>query len=332
LWAHDIFPYDFKAWIKHMSIERGIAQGPQQPRMVRSPDWGMMEGLAEACSPERSLAMFRKMCLTRYFDLRVRQAQLDNDIECLIYLSVGQEAVAAAVAVVMEGCYVLGQHRGHSVYLSFGGRPERLADELLGMSTGCCGGMGGSPPSHDFERKIVAHNGLIGDQVPVAAGIALAAPGERVICFFGDGAAEEDYVLATLGFVATKKLPLLFVCEDNDLSVLTPTVERRNWSVVDVAQGFGLNAVDITDDPWLIEYWTTTLADQLPAIINIRTCREFWHNGTGSDNNAEWSRFDLTKAKLTEIGLRDKARAIELEIKTFVEDLWNERLQRRSAI
>lgn len=315
-----------------MSSHSNLTQSYKHIQELRSPDFGVIEGLAEACPQERSLEIFRRMSLIRYFDLRVRQAQIDKDVECLIYLSVGQEAVAASVSVVMEGRYVLGQHRGHPVYLAFGGRPERLVDELLGMPTGCCGGMGGSPPVHDFERKIVGHNGLIGDQVPVAAGISLTLPGEQVICFLGDGAAEEDYVLATLGFAASKNLQILFVCEDNDLSVLTPTVDRRNWNVVDVAKGFGLSGVDITDDPWLIEHWTRKLLGQLPAMINVRTCREFWHNGTGCDNNAEWDRFQLTKAKLEKLGLSKHALAIEEEVKKFVGELWQERLQKRSEI
>jgi pyruvate dehydrogenase E1 component alpha subunit len=298
----------------------------------RSPDFGAIEGLAEACPVERSLELFRRMSLIRHFDLRTQQAKQDGDVECLVYLSVGQEAVASAISLPMAGAYVLGQHRGHSVYLSFGGRPERLVDELLGLPTGCCGGMGGSPPIHDIENRIIGHNGLIGDQVPVAAGVALsAAPGDKVVTFFGDGAAEEDYVLAALGFAASHRLPILFVCEDNDLSVLTPTDDRRKWRLADVARGFGLEAVDIADDPWLVEHWTRELSEQLPAVINVRTCRELWHVGAGSDNNAEWNRFALTRGKLEELGLAAAAAAIDRETEEQVETLWTERLQTRSA-
>ena len=298
---------------------------------ARSPDYGMIDGLAARCPTARSLEMFRRMCLTRHFDLRARQAQIAGDVECLLYLSVGQEAVAAAVSVAMTGAYVLGQHRAHSAYLSFGGRPERLVDELLGLPTGCCGGMGGSPPIHDFENRIIGHNGLIGDQVPVAAGVALAAPSDKMVCFFGDGASEEDYVLSALGFAASNNLQLLFVCEDNDLSVLTPTADRRSWQIADVARGFGLRAADITDDPWLIDHWARKFAADLPALTNVRTCRELWHVGTGSDGDAEWSRFDLVRAKLADLDLGDRARKLDREVQHFVEKLWNERLRIPSA-
>ena len=65
------------------------------------------------------------------------------------------------------------------------------------------------------------HVGLIGDQVPVAAGFSLVKNDKITVCYFGDGAAEEDYVLATLGFASQKKLKILFICDDNNLSVLT---------------------------------------------------------------------------------------------------------------
>lgn len=309
-----------------------IVQPGPAPAPERSPEFGALPGLAEACPVERSLELFRRMSYVRHFDLRVQRARVEGDVEGLVYLSVGQEAISAAVSVPMAGAWVLGQHRGHSIYLSFGGRPEALVDELLGLPTGCCGGMGGSPPIHDIANRIIGHNGLIGDQVPVAAGVALsAAPGDKVVTFFGDGAAEEDYVLSALGFASSKKLPILFVCEDNDLSVLTPTVVRRAWRIADVARGFGVEAVDVADDPWLVEHWVRELSDRLPALINVRTCRELWHVGTGSDENAEWNRFALTKSKLQELGLSAAAAAIEQEAIEKVESLWQERLRTRSA-
>ncbi|MBF0332213.1 MAG: hypothetical protein HQL40_01030 [Alphaproteobacteria bacterium] len=297
---------------------------------LRNPALGAIDGLAESWSAERSLELFRRMCLIRNFDLRARQTQLDKDLAGLIYLSVGQESCAAGVSMAMKGSWLLGQHRGHSHYLAFGGRPERLVDELLGMASGCCGGMGGSPPIHDFERRIVGHNGLIGDQVPVAVGMALGT-GEKVVTVFGDGAGEEDYVLASMGMAGSRRLPMLFVCEDNDLSVLTPTRDRRTWRSVEVAKSFGLEAVDIADDPWLVAHWAETLKDRLPALINVRTCRGLWHVGTGSDNNADWDRWALVKNKLSDLGLLGQAEAIERETIESVEKLWTSRLQTRSG-
>lgn len=298
----------------------------------RFPEYGAIAGLAESWSVERCLELFRRMCLIRHFELRVQRAAIDRQVKCLIYLALGQEAVAAGVSMAGLGAWVLGQHRGHSIYLAFGGRMERLIDELLGLPSGCCGGMGGSPPIHDIERRIVGHSGLIGDQVPIAVGLAMGAPGENVITFFGDGAAEEDYVLAAMGHAATLRLPLLFVCEDNDLSVLTPARVRRSWNVADVARGFGLEAADIADDPWLVAHWAESMmAAGRPALLNVRTCRAVWHAGTGSDGPPEWDRFALTYGKMLELGLGAPARAIEAETIELVDRIWTARLQTPSA-
>ena len=140
--------------------------------------------------------------------------------------------------------------------------------------------MGGSPPIFDRKIGMFGHVGLIGDQVPVAAGYSLIAKKQTTLCFFGDGAAEEDYVLATFGFVKKNNLKIIFICDDNDLSVLTPTKDRRKWSLKEVAKSFGLQTMDITDDPLTIYHSIKKLKKNQPALINIRTCREYWHEGS----------------------------------------------------
>ena len=127
---------------------------------------------------------------------------------------------------------------------------------------------------------------------------------KKVVCFFGDGAAEEDYVLATFGFVKKYNLKILFVCDDNDLSVLTKTKDRRKWKLVELAKSFGLNAYDIIDDPLTIYQTVKSLSSKLPALINIRTCREYWHEGAGKDKESKnfWNRYKIVRDQLSEIG------------------------------
>lgn len=299
------------------------------PRHInfRSPNLGNIEGIEARYSSEYSCDIFRRMCATRAFETIVKAQVEEGNITCLVYLSLGQESIAAGVSTAVKSInpWILGQHRSHSIYLSFGGTRIALIDELLGLPTGCCGGMGGSPPIHDFENRIIGHIGLIGDQVPVAAGVALSNPGEQVICFFGDGAAEEDYVLAALGFAASRNLNILFVCEDNDLSVLTPTSVRRNWQVTEVAKSFGLKSVEISDNPWLISHWTHQLLGQ-PALINVQTCRDTWHVGIGNDGPPNWDRFELTKESMDKLGLGNEARQIENVINRELKELWDQRL------
>lgn len=287
---------------------------------------GKIPNLAESFSAEESLEMFRRMCLIRYFEMRVMKAYKEGLIKVPIYLSIGQESISAAVATVISGYYIFAQHRAHSVYLAFGGNPVKLFDELLGRPSGCSAGMGGSPSIQDLDIKMIGHHGLIGENVPLAVGAALGAPGDGVVCFFGDAAAEEDYVFASMGFAVTHKLKVLFICEDNNLSILTPKSDRRSWEMTDAARSIGMPSVDITDDPWLVAHYTKQFATNLPAFINCRTCRHFWHAGTGIDNPPEWDRFALVKEQLDALGVSRRAEKVEGETKQYMENLWNERL------
>ncbi|MFO0707399.1 MAG: thiamine pyrophosphate-dependent enzyme [Nitrospira sp.] len=294
---------------------------------VRSATFGAIEGLAETFSSDYALGMFRQTCFNRQFEYEAKRVYDRGLMKLPIYLSVGQEHIPVAIAKAYPDCLIFAQHRAHAVYLSYGGDPLGLIDELLHRPTGCARGMGGSASIHSPAIGMYGHSGLMGDQVPIAVGAALGS-GKRVLTVMGDAAAEEDYIYGALGFAATKRLPVLFVCEDNDLSILTPTRVRRNWTLCGLAAGLGLPAVDISDDPWLITHHVRVLATQLPAVLNIRTCRGLWHAGTGCDGAPEWDRFALIKQTLQDLGLGAQATAIESETERTVQDLWAEQLRK----
>lgn len=296
-------------------------------RPERSQAYGCIPELAHTFSEHHSLAMFRKTCFNRYFELEAKRVYDQGLMKPPIYLSLGQEHIPAAISTVFSDCLIFAQHRGHSVYLSFGGDPAKLIDELLHRPTGCAKGMAGSASIHAPEVGMFGHSGLMGDQVPIAVGAALGS-GRKVLTVMGDASAEEDYIYGAMGFAATKRLPVLFVCEDNDLSILTRTPVRRTWTICSVAQGLGIPAVDITDDPWLIAHHVKWLTARLPVCLNIRTCRTLWHAGTGCDGPPEWDRFALIKATMKELGLEGPAIEIEREAERTVKDLWEKRLQR----
>ncbi len=308
-----------------------MSQATLQSPSARSADFGALPQLAETSSKENSIEMFRRMCLSRFFDEQAYQASKEGLLKSLIYLSAGQESIAAAISTVMSGSYIFTQHRGHAPYLCFGGDLEKFIDELLGLPTGCCKGMGGSPCIQDPKIRMIGHEGLIGEHVPIAVGAAYADRSSRVVCFFGDGAVEEDYFFGALGFAATHKLPILFVCEDNDLSVLTPTRDRRTWQIHDIARAFGISAIDIADDPWLVQHHAQEMSKKLPGFLNVRTCRYYWHVGAGQDGPPEWDRFALVQEKLRAMGLGARAAAVEKETKEHVESVWKRRLQTQSA-
>lgn len=254
-------------------------------------------------------SIFKKMCDIRYFELGIIK-NIDK-IHCPVYLSMGQEAIAATISEYYPDFRVFPQHRGHAWYLSYGGAPEELRDELLGLESGCCRGMGGSS---DIQcEKVEAHHGLLGENLPLAAGYALASQ-KNTIAAFGDGAIEEDYAGVALGFASTHRLPILFVCEDNNLAILTEIKERRNWKAINLAKGYKLDFADIDDDPKGILRVLKNL--RLPALINIHTIRHKWHVGIGEDRKPSFDRLKQFKSEVL------NTKIIEEEVKNKMESLW----------
>lgn len=293
---------------------------------MRARDFGSIKDISKQFSREESLEVFRKMALIRHFELCVKNAFDAKLIKMPIYLSVGQEAVAAALSVAYPEPHIFGQHRCHDFYLAYGGDPVALADELLHLPSGCAKGMGGSASIHFHmdKTRMYGHDGLMGTQVPIGVGYALAT-GKKCLAIAGDAASEEDYVISAMGYAVHKKTPILFVGMDNGLSILTKVEVRRNWNMVDLARAFGMSAVEVADDPWTVMHHVRGLSSKLPAYLNIHVVRHLWHNGTGTDGPPEWDRYALVKKELHRLGLGSEAEGIEYEERNFTEKLWQER-------
>ncbi|MFZ1983528.1 MAG: thiamine pyrophosphate-dependent enzyme [Desulfatitalea sp.] len=294
---------------------------------MRSSTYNIPPRVTEAFDDSLCLTIFERICRVRQFEKGVIQSIEQKEINYLVYLSFGQESVAAALSTEFHDCLIFPQHRAHDVFLTFGGSPRRLRDELMGRPEGSSQGKAGSNclQHHANGISIFGHHGLIGENVPQAVGAALGS-GKLTICFFGDGAAEEDYVLAAMGFAASQKLPVLFVCMDNNLSILTPISARRNWRLTDVARGFGLPAVDTTDDPWAVLQHARNLRQQLPALLNCYVCRWYWHAGIGVDGPPEWDRYALYRQALEDKGLARQVQIIEQESRLEMEKVWGRRV------
>lgn len=294
---------------------------------MRSADLGIIEGIEQEFSEDFHLQLFRRANYTHLFELEVKKAFDNGAMKIPIYLSMGSEFNSAALSLCIQGYHLFAQHRCHGLYLSFGGKPEALRDELLGLASGCCGGMSGSNAIQAPEANMFGHSGLLGEQVPIAVGAAYGSK-YPTLSLFGDAAVEEDYIYPSLGWAATHQLPVLFICEDNDLSVLTKTEVRRNWSACKVAESLGIPAVDISDDPWLIAHHVNAMKDNLPAFINIRTVRHLWHSGTGSDGAPEWDRYQVSIEKMRTLGLGAQLREIEAHNQTATAQLWQSARQK----
>ncbi len=288
---------------------------------MRSSTLGNIPGLPQKFGREFALELYKRGNFARHFELKVREAGERKVLTIPFYLSIGTEFNAAALSMILKDYLIFAQHRGHSIYLCFGGKPEALRDELLGLTTGCSGGMSGSNAIQGREINMFGHSGLMGEQVPIAVGAALAS-GKPVLTVCGDASVEEDYIYPALGWAASRKLPVVFICEDNDLSILTKVDVRRSWSPDKVAASMGMQAVDITDDPWLIAHHLTEMSKNLPAFINIRTVRVQWHAGPGCDGPPEWDRYALVEEQIKALGLSAEMRKIDADNKERAEHIW----------
>mgnify|MGYP001321180460 FL=1 len=190
------------------------------------------------------------MC--RNFENEVFKRVNEKIINFPVYLSAGQEYVPSSIAQIVKDKkqkpLIFGQHRGHSIYLSFGGNIIELIDELLGKKTGCTRGMGGSLSINSNKINMFGHEGLMGSNACMGVGACFSSA-KPTIVFLGDASVEEDYVLASLSWAAKKELPILFVVEDNNYAVLTEKKDRRDWKAKDVAKAFKLESYDIDDKP-----------------------------------------------------------------------------------
>ena len=276
--------------------------------------------------------IFTESFFNRQFELMTAKHLDLGYVNPPVYLSVGTEHIAVCIQQAIKSMMdikdvaLFPQHRCHSYYLSFNGDPIKLAHELCGLPTGCNKGMGGSASvSNKDTAKVFGHSGLLGDQVPIAAGYAQSS-NRPTICIMGDAAAEEDYALAAMGFAQTKKAPILFICEDNDLSILTEKAVRRSWNIVDVANGLGVDAVNIPDTPQQIYHRVLTfLKNPNPTLLNINCVRHLWHAGSGNDGPPEYDilseiqkEVNVTVAELQHI--KDKTESIWINTRNAVDE------------
>jgi len=168
----------------------------------------------------------------RTIEETIAERYLDQEMRCPVHLSIGQEAVAVGVCAGLEPeDYVMSTHRGHAHYLAKGGDLNGMLAEIYGKATGCASGRGGSMHLIDLGVNMLGSTPIVGGSLPVAVGAAFGAwlRGEcRVTAvFFGEATTEEGVFSECLNFAMLKKLPVLFVCENNLYSVYSPLSVRQ---------------------------------------------------------------------------------------------------------
>jgi acetoin:2,6-dichlorophenolindophenol oxidoreductase subunit alpha len=177
--------------------------------------------------------VLRAMWRIRHFEERVGQLKRADQVHGLIHLSIGQEGVAASVCgQLRDDDPVYSGHRAHGHALAKGAPLERVLAELMGRTDGLCRGLGGSMHLVDVEHGFMGATGVVGGNIPMALGSALAGRlrgGDQVaVVFFGDGAVQAGHFSESVNLATLWRLPLVFVCENNGFAEFTPRSAHTN--------------------------------------------------------------------------------------------------------
>ena len=283
-------------------------------------------------SDELYLDLYRHMVTIRRFEEEAARAYAQGKIGGFLHLYIGQEPIAVGAASVLRpDDYLLTTYRDHGMALARGMSPRAAMAELFGKVTGCSKGLGGSMHFFDVEHNMLGGYGIVGGHIPIAAGTAFASKyrGEdRVsIVFFGEGACSIGDFHEGLSLAALWKLPIVFVCENNEYSMGTPM--SRTMSVEDVSQkalGYGM-ARDrfFVEDVFQVREHLAEAVERArtlsePTLVEIRTYRFRGHSM--SDPGKYRTPEELEDRKKKDAVLRARAELIdEKGLKGAVEKL-----------
>ena len=197
---------------------------------------------------------YRSLYRIRRVEEEIAAVYPTDKIKSPVHLSIGQEAVSVGVCEALgRDDVVAGTYRSHALYLAKGGDLKKMIAELYGKVTGCARGKGGSMHLIDKAAGVLGTSAVVGTTIPNAVGFAYAMKLQRkgtvVASFFGDGAVDEGVFHESMNFAALKKLPIIFICENNRYAIHTH--QSRRQSVVNVcekARSYGMAAEQISDN------------------------------------------------------------------------------------
>lgn len=241
------------------------------------------------------LEMYRTMRLIRLIEQRINDEYKYDEIKTPIHLSIGQEAVAAGVCIhLRKDDYVFGTHRGHALYIAKGGDIRKMIAELYLRKTGCALGRGGSMHLVDTDVGILGFTAIVGGNIPLGTGTALVSKlqnNDRVtVVFFGDGAADEGTFHESLNFAALKKLPVVYVCENNYYAINSHQLARQaDDNIYRWAENYGMPGFRIDgNDVMMVSEYARKAIERCrngagPTLIECVTYRWKGHIGTVED-------------------------------------------------
>jgi TPP-dependent pyruvate/acetoin dehydrogenase alpha subunit len=244
---------------------------------------------ASSLDRERLLRLYRQMLKIRLFEEEVNQLYLGAKMPGLAHLYIGQEAVAVGVCEALRrDDYITSTHRGHGHCLAKGASVDKMFAELLGKAPGYCHGKGGSMHIADQDTGNLGANAIVGGSAGIATGAAMSAKmrgsDQVAVCFFGEGALGQGLLYEVMNMASLWKLPVIYVCENNQYNEYTSYRETTTGEVTDRAEAFGIHAETIDGQDVQLVYRTSLkLVERArrgegPAFLHCHTYRFHGHH------------------------------------------------------
>jgi pyruvate dehydrogenase E1 component alpha subunit len=244
---------------------------------------------------ERLVELLSQMERIRAFEETAEQLYMRGLIHGTMHLSIGQEASAVgAVAALEPTDFILSTHRGHGHCIAKGADLNRMMAEFLGKETGYCRGRGGSMHIADVVGGNLGANGIVAGGLPIAAGVGLSLKLQRrqevCLAFFGDGAANEGAFHEALNCAAIWKLPVIWVCENNQYAMSMAVKHAFPIPAISMrAAAYGMPGVTVDGNDLIAVYGAVAeavaraRAGDGPTLVECTTYR--WRGHSKSDRN-----------------------------------------------
>ncbi|MDP2710625.1 MAG: pyruvate dehydrogenase (acetyl-transferring) E1 component subunit alpha [Solirubrobacteraceae bacterium] len=245
---------------------------------------------SELPEPDVAIEWLRTMMLIRRFEERAGEMYAKAKVGGFLHLAIGEEAtIVGSTRALRDQDYLISTYRSHGHALARGSDPDRVMAELFGRVDGLCRGRGGSMHMFDLEKRFMGGYGIVGGNLPLAAGFALASDylglDEATLCQFGDGASNQGTFGETMNLAALWSLPVVFMITNNQFGM--GTALERHSAVTDLlrkGEGFGVpgmrcDGMDIADT-----YKVTTEAlkiareERQPVLVEAVTYRFRGHS------------------------------------------------------
>jgi pyruvate dehydrogenase E1 component alpha subunit len=294
-------------------------------------------------SPEQLLEMFYWLKLIRAFDERLSILVRQGKVRSGVYTGIGQEAIVVGTCFGLRPeDFICPLHRDLGTFLMKGVDTRTMMSQMFGKATGLSKGRDSALHSGSNELGIFGNTSMLGANLPVAAGLALTFKMEEtdnvVVAYFGEGASNVGDFHEALNFAGVQRLPVIFVCENNQYAYSVPVEKSMAIDdVADRAESYGFDGVAINGNDVLAVYQTTQGAlararsGEGPTLIECKTYR--WHGHSEHDKAfyrtdeelAMWKSRDPIPTFTTYLQHRnvlndEKLKSIEERVKSTIDD------------